>query len=185
MAIETHCPNPKCARLHRVKDRYAGMRGKCPRCGSWMYVPKLAAPVEQVTPSESKRSPVKQETPPVATPVGRIQQPAGTFSRAAAVLMLLGVLGLGLVGATPYLPKPSSGGMKVMVGNDPRGIEGQSAVYVTAAPVCVAVVVILSLALMPFALVSRVLLCLATLASAAFLFLALTTFRQEIGRAHV
>ena len=26
--IEVHCPNPKCARVHRVKHKYGGMRGK-------------------------------------------------------------------------------------------------------------------------------------------------------------
>jgi hypothetical protein len=40
MPIEVHCPNPICARVHAVKTRYAGMRGKCPACGSWMYVPR-------------------------------------------------------------------------------------------------------------------------------------------------
>jgi hypothetical protein len=40
MPIEVHCPNPACARVHRVKNKYAGTRGKCPACQSWMYVPK-------------------------------------------------------------------------------------------------------------------------------------------------
>ncbi len=39
MAIEVHCPNPACARIHKVKNRYSGMRGQCPDCKSWMYVP--------------------------------------------------------------------------------------------------------------------------------------------------
>jgi hypothetical protein len=39
MPIKVHCPNPACARVHLVKDRYAGMRGKCPACNAWMYVP--------------------------------------------------------------------------------------------------------------------------------------------------
>lgn len=43
MPIEVHCPNPACARVHAVKNRYAGMRGKCPACGSWMYVPDTGA----------------------------------------------------------------------------------------------------------------------------------------------
>ena len=39
MPIEVHCPNPDCSRVHLVKNKYAGMRGKCPACGSWMFVP--------------------------------------------------------------------------------------------------------------------------------------------------
>jgi hypothetical protein len=39
MPIAVHCPNPACARVHQVKNKYAGMRGKCPACGSWMYIP--------------------------------------------------------------------------------------------------------------------------------------------------
>lgn len=39
MPIAAHCPNPACARVHQVKNKYAGMRGKCPVCGSWMYIP--------------------------------------------------------------------------------------------------------------------------------------------------
>ena len=39
MPIEVHCPNPVCARIHHVKNRYAGMRGHCPACKAWMYVP--------------------------------------------------------------------------------------------------------------------------------------------------
>src|SRR5262245_63835649 len=44
MPIQVHCPNPVCARVHMVKNRYAGMRGKCPACGSWMYVPRTPLP---------------------------------------------------------------------------------------------------------------------------------------------
>lgn len=40
MPIEVHCPNPICARVHVVKNRYAGMRGRCPSCKAWMYVPR-------------------------------------------------------------------------------------------------------------------------------------------------
>lgn len=43
MPIEVHCPNPVCARVHLVKNRYAGMRGKCPACNYWMYVPQQGA----------------------------------------------------------------------------------------------------------------------------------------------
>ena len=39
MPIEVHCPNPDCARIHQVKSQYSGMRGRCPACNAWMYVP--------------------------------------------------------------------------------------------------------------------------------------------------
>ena len=52
MPIEAHCPNPTCARVHQVKNRYAGMRGKCPACGSWMYVPRT--PLPSVTASRAE-----------------------------------------------------------------------------------------------------------------------------------
>lgn len=41
MPVEAHCPNPSCARVHTVKSKYAGMRGRCPACGYWMYVPTV------------------------------------------------------------------------------------------------------------------------------------------------
>ena len=41
MAIEVHCPNPACAKIHQVKDRYSGMRGRCPACKAWMYIPAV------------------------------------------------------------------------------------------------------------------------------------------------
>src|SRR4051794_2333128 len=66
MAIAVHCPNPDCAKIHQVKDKYAGTRGKCPLCGSWMYVP-AAAPVP-VAPKASPPAtvPALDETPFVA-----------------------------------------------------------------------------------------------------------------------
>jgi hypothetical protein len=42
MSIEVRCPNPDCAGVHKVKNKYAGMRGKCPDCGTWMLIPRLA-----------------------------------------------------------------------------------------------------------------------------------------------
>ena len=74
MAIDTHCPNPVCARVHRVKDVFAGARGRCPACSSWMYVPRppaLPAP----------------ETP--------------RFGRSATLFLLLGMAALGAVAASP------------------------------------------------------------------------------------
>ena len=82
MAIEVHCPNPACARIHKVKNRYSGMRGQCPACKSWMYVPAgdgvttsasratlsdepivSAAPMQAII--------VEDDEPPLDTPVPR------------------------------------------------------------------------------------------------------------------
>ncbi len=60
MPIEVHCPNPECAKVHQVKDKYAGMRGKCPACSSWMYIPKPAAPTVQIVSPEME---VQEEAP--------------------------------------------------------------------------------------------------------------------------
>jgi hypothetical protein len=50
MPIAVHCPNPACARVHQVKNKYAGMRGKCPACGSWMYIPVTGQMPSMVVP---------------------------------------------------------------------------------------------------------------------------------------
>jgi hypothetical protein len=72
MAIAVHCPNPGCAKIHQVKDKYAGTRGKCPLCGSWMYVPAMgaspappmiAAPVMVPAIDEMPAPPREQESP--------------------------------------------------------------------------------------------------------------------------
>jgi hypothetical protein len=39
MSIPVQCPNPACAKTHRVKNRWAGKRGTCPDCGSVIEVP--------------------------------------------------------------------------------------------------------------------------------------------------
>jgi hypothetical protein len=39
VSIEVQCPNPQCALVHRVKNRWAGRRGTCPACGSVIQVP--------------------------------------------------------------------------------------------------------------------------------------------------
>jgi hypothetical protein len=39
VSIEVECPNPDCAKVHRVKNRWAGKRGTCPDCGTIIEVP--------------------------------------------------------------------------------------------------------------------------------------------------
>jgi hypothetical protein len=81
MPIEVHCPNPECAKVHLVKDKYAGMRGKCPACSSWMYVPKAAAPTMQVSPlAAAEEAPWKPSEP--AAPA---QETPARASRRAAI----------------------------------------------------------------------------------------------------
>src|SRR5262245_8891612 len=70
MPIEVHCPNPVCARIHSVKTRYAGMRGKCPACGSWMYVPMTGFLPSMAVPRPEgleETAAWKTEPPPRAT----------------------------------------------------------------------------------------------------------------------
>ena len=86
MPIEVHCPNPACARVHHVKNKYAGMRGKCPACESWMYIsvnavampsmPSMAPAARVEEPAWAREETVQAaRTPaptrkPVAAPVG-------------------------------------------------------------------------------------------------------------------
>jgi len=37
MSVQTNCP--QCGANFKVKDRYAGQRGTCPRCGAMVVVP--------------------------------------------------------------------------------------------------------------------------------------------------
>jgi hypothetical protein len=137
MPIQVHCPNPACAKVHWVKDKYAGQRGKCPACTHWMYVsipePKAADSAgdyvedvgksmmlgEQIPlPQKPRQQPV-DATPATAAPAQapeapeapKAQEPAPKrrFNWAAAALVLLGVLGLGAVAAAPYLERPATG----------------------------------------------------------------------------
>jgi hypothetical protein len=43
VSIEVQCPNPRCAKVHRVKNRWAGKRGTCPDCGTIIQVPLPSA----------------------------------------------------------------------------------------------------------------------------------------------
>ncbi len=81
MSIEAHCPNPACARVHLVKDRYAGMRGKCPVCSSWMYVPKVES--RRHSAQERPRSLDEVALPPVS-PSGPSDQDATSEERPLA-----------------------------------------------------------------------------------------------------
>ena len=80
MPIEVHCPNPGCARVHRVKDRYAGQRGKCPLCAHWMYVPGA----------------VVAASPPARWP-----------RRTVAACLALGMAGLAVLALAPLLSQPA------------------------------------------------------------------------------
>ncbi len=54
MPFNARCPNPSCGQVMAVQEQYAGMRGKCPHCGTVFAFPPLpagsappaAAPVE-------------------------------------------------------------------------------------------------------------------------------------------
>jgi hypothetical protein len=39
MPVKLRCSNPDCQRLLRIKDKYAGRRGRCPFCGTKVDVP--------------------------------------------------------------------------------------------------------------------------------------------------
>ena len=41
MSIEVQCPNPDCGKVHKAKDKYAGMKCYCPDCRAIMDVPPL------------------------------------------------------------------------------------------------------------------------------------------------
>ncbi len=56
MSIEVRCPSLTCGKVHQVKTKYAGKRGKCPSCGAWMTIPPLGP-----TPGSAG--------PPLATPI--------------------------------------------------------------------------------------------------------------------
>src|SRR5262245_59737850 len=185
MPIEVHCPNPVCARVHVVKNRYAGMRGKCPVCASWMYVPKnslmpshaFPRPAEleamrrakegvpsageptwpDIDPGEVKTMPPEDLPRPVPAAAPTAQPPAKEeaaapaesddvleladekpkrkFSRLAAALLILGMLGLGVASASPYLERgtnKATGEMERHFGNEvTRGIEPEHQQIVT------------------------------------------------------
>jgi hypothetical protein len=84
MPIEVHCPNPVCARVHNVKNKYAGMRGKCPACGSWMYIPKTGAMPSIVAPRPAELEQSAARAREEARPAARKAEPARQPVAAAA-----------------------------------------------------------------------------------------------------
>jgi hypothetical protein len=50
MSIQVQCPNPHCGKVHKAKDKYAGLRCYCPACRAVMAVPAqpAAAPRAEV-----------------------------------------------------------------------------------------------------------------------------------------
>jgi hypothetical protein len=77
-----------CGKVHRIKAQYAGMRGRCPTCSTWMYVPR----------HQVRGKPPEPPTPP--TPPARLKT---RFGKAAAFWLALGMLSLAVLAATPLL----------------------------------------------------------------------------------
>jgi hypothetical protein len=215
MPIEVHCPNPVCARIHSVKDKYAGMRGKCPTCGSWMYIPELqqvpaprpeavdttlpwTAPAQRSALGEALQEPPlrvrDEEDDRPARGKARPEEPTEgdpklkpRFSWAAAVFLVLGMLSLGAVAATPFLDVgefEATGVFATDYGSrKPEGIKKEFKTWVMAVPGGIAGMALLSLLagmiLKRFGIVSLFLVWLATVGSAGLLFIALTSFRNE------
>jgi hypothetical protein len=234
MPIEVHCPNPICARVHIVKSRYAGMRGKCPACGSWMYVPRTgyqpslavprpegleeaaaawksppAAPAraekEEVTAVlfEDDATIVHQEHSPrvqgeraapaeevldaVEPDVVEAEKPRRGLGWLVTSLVVLGMLSLGAVSASPYLEMattPATGEFAQDIGaQPPRGIPDEQAAWVTwgSAGVAAGALLCLLAGLVAgrFGFASVFLLYLTTLASAGIFFLGTFYFRNE------
>jgi hypothetical protein len=228
MPIEVHCPNPGCAKVHLVKDKYAGMRGKCPACDSWMYIPREAAatmiaprPAELEAAAVKKRQetarsalsanleeeplPVRKERndrpkgrrlveddePVVEAEAEEDEAPAKPVKRfgwLAPVLLFLGILSLGAVAATPYLDigkvEPTGGFVPDYAGRKLEGIKREFEPYVTGVAGGVAGLGFLSLLIglitRRVGFVSLFLLYVATLLAAAMLFLALSSFRDQL-----
>jgi hypothetical protein len=199
--IQVHCPNPSCARIHLVKGKYAGLRGKCPACASWMYIPRVehapsaAAPRPQVPVAMPIAAPKAQaaETPAPARAEQGPTTPKKHFSRPAALCLLLGMLSLGAVAATPYLdPGELAASGDVVKALPTRAIEGikeDVKPYVIGIPAGAAGLVLLSLLVGlvsgRFGLASLFLVHVSGLVAAALLFLALAVYQQEATSFHV
>jgi hypothetical protein len=237
MPIEVHCPNPECAKVHLVKDKYAGMRGKCPACSSWMYVPKTAVPTMVVPRPEALeeaawKSPELAAAAPAQTTVGprpqeaaepvetlpivqreeRVQPEARSAARAevdeepvevqpdaekskpkkyfswlAAVLLLLGIVSLGLISATPFLAvgKINATGdfVEYYGAREGEGIKPDMKMYVMTVPAGGAALVFIALLAGfiagRFGFPSLFLVYLTGVLSVALLFLTLHEFRRQ------
>src|SRR5262249_37065304 len=76
VSIEVQCPNPLCAKVHRVKNRWAGRRGTCPDCGTVIQVPDPIATPPMLAPTEkSYQAPAEAD----ATFVDEMQPQAMDF----------------------------------------------------------------------------------------------------------
>jgi hypothetical protein len=62
VSIEVQCPNPDCAKVHRVKNRWAGKRGTCPDCGAVIRVPDPSA----ARPTPAEGAPRRADDPEAA-----------------------------------------------------------------------------------------------------------------------
>ncbi len=209
MPIEVHCPNPQCAKVHLVKDKYAGMRGKCPACASWMYIPRSTPPaVAELEPEvvvEEGKQPVSVvvRREPVARTVNAktdvdaadkpvevtpdAEKPAKKFSCVAALLLVVGMLSFGAIAATPYLDVGSAnatGYFTVEYGQRKfETIREDQKWYVTVVPAGGAALVFLALlagiVAGRFGFLSLFLVYASTLLAAALLFLALAVFHEQ------
>jgi hypothetical protein len=115
-------------------------------------------------------------------------KPKRRFSWLAAALLVLGLLGLGAVSASPYLEPPVSnatGEMEKLIGKyGAKGIEPEHAQVVSIGAGCVAAAALLSLLAGViagrFGFASLFLVYLATVGSAVWLFAALATYRADM-----
>jgi hypothetical protein len=191
MPIEVPCPNPVCAKVHLVKNKYAGLRGQCPACRSWMFVPNIAPPtVAGCSDSHRpKESPIRHQPSPSA--VSQRETPAvkpkakKRFSWAVAVLLLFGILSLGTISATPYLDGSSiqTSDCQEEQAQQPEKFKDQGDVYVMAVPACVAGLALLNLLggliCRQFGFANLFFVYLVTLLAAGLLFLAAFAFHNE------
>jgi hypothetical protein len=187
MPIEVHCPNPVCARSHLVKDRYAGIRGRCPACRSWMYVPTRrmetpGGPATTPSPPTVKQDPARPGGEAKAKP-----KPARRFSWLAAALLVLGILSLGGIAAMPFLEgatvEASGDFAEQYASVEAEGVKDEARPFVLGIPVGVAGLAFLSLLIgveaRRFGSTSLFLVYLSALMSAGLLFLALFSFQDQ------
>jgi hypothetical protein len=123
--IKVRCPNPECAQVHNVKDRWAGKRGTCPACGAVISVPAAARDTVPLEPlrDEPELEPtavdevLASEVPEDEEYDERQDEPYEEPVRAAGrswwvrpttILTLLGLVALVVVAFLPLLPGPSA-----------------------------------------------------------------------------